>query len=136
MSRRLSRVVFAAGSSALLSSSLAIAGTTMATSTTEPEPGAVQIVPPDESFAGATLGEWGARWFQWFVSLPEDINPGSETTGEACGYGQDGPVFFTPYPSADATWNSFSYDCVVPEGAAIYVPRWVFDCSSVEAPPW
>jgi hypothetical protein len=41
------------GTSSLLTS-VAIAGTTEATSTTEPEPGAVQTVPPDESSAGAS----------------------------------------------------------------------------------
>jgi hypothetical protein len=28
--------------------------------------------------------------------MPEDINPNYDTTGERCGYGQSGPVFFMP----------------------------------------
>jgi hypothetical protein len=100
---------------------------------TEPAPpSAIEVLPPDESYAGATLGEWGARWSQWTLSLPEEINPGSETTGQACGYGQNGPVFFLP---ALLGRESLSYDCVVPEGTAIYVGWFVSNCSSVEAPP-
>ena len=68
MSRLRSRVLLAVGVSSLLLTSLAIADTTVATSTTEPEPGAVEILPPDESCGGATLGEWGARWWQWAES--------------------------------------------------------------------
>jgi pimeloyl-ACP methyl ester carboxylesterase len=45
--------LLAAGTSSLLAS-VAIAGTTAAASTTEPEPAAVQTVPPDESSAGAS----------------------------------------------------------------------------------
>ena len=52
MSRLRFRVLLAAGTTSLLTS-VAIAGTTEATSTTEPEPGAVQTVPPDESSAGS-----------------------------------------------------------------------------------
>jgi pimeloyl-ACP methyl ester carboxylesterase len=118
--------------------SIAPATDTMAeTSVATPETAEVEILPPDESFAGATLGEWGGRWMQWSVSLPTDVNPGSNTTGEACAYGQDGPVFFLPWAAAEATWDpSYSFDCVVPEGTAIYLTRWATNCSSVEAPPW
>src|SRR5262245_44884057 len=120
MSRLRSRVLLAAGSSALLLSSLAIPGTTAATSTTEPAPAAVQILPPDESFAGATLGEWHARWWQWALGLPG---------GFGCGDEQHGPVFFLP-PAFES-----SFDCVVPEGTAIYMIVYGDVCSSVQPPP-
>ena len=96
MSRLRFRGLLIAGSSALLLSSLALTDMAVATTEPAPEPGAVEILPPDESFAGATLGEWGARWWQWMVSLPEDIHPALDTTGERCGYGQHGPMFFLP----------------------------------------
>jgi hypothetical protein len=68
------------------------------------------------------------------VSLPTDIHPGSDTTGERCGYGQHGPVFFlTPVLGPGPT---YSYDCVVPEGTAIYEIVQVGNCSSVEPPPF
>ena len=63
---------------------------------TAPDGGGVEILPPDELWAGATRGEWDARWWQWAVSMPEEVNPGFDVTGERCGYGQFGPVFFVP----------------------------------------
>ena len=60
-----------------------------------PESAAVEILPPDEPWGGLTRGEWDARSWQWVLSLPEDINPWFDTTGERCGYGQSGPVSFS-----------------------------------------
>ena len=37
--------------------------------------GAVEILPPDESWAGLTRGELDARFWQWNMSMPEDVNP-------------------------------------------------------------
>jgi hypothetical protein len=92
----------------------------------------VEIVPPDESFAGATLGEWGARWWQWTHSFPADINPNFDTTGARCGYGQSGPVFSLPIGVEGATLSP----CVVAEGTAIYVIVSAIQCSNVEGPPF
>jgi len=98
-----------------------------------PTGGEVTILGPDESYAGATLGEWDAHWWQWAGSLPPEINPGVNVTGEACGYGQSGPVFFLP--------GTFSFDqaiqtCVVPEGTAIFVSVAGNECSTVEESPY
>jgi hypothetical protein len=108
--------------------------TVVETSVAESNTAAVEILSPDEPWAGASLGDWGAAWWQWAVSLPEDIHPGSDTTGERCGYGQHGPTFFLP-PSLTAE-PPFSYECVVPEGTAIYVVVSVGNCSSVEPEPY
>jgi hypothetical protein len=94
----------------------------------------VDILPPDEPYGGATLGAWGARWLQWIYSFPEDIHPGFDTTGERCGYGQHGPVFFLPPALGEGP--QFSYDCVVPEGTAIHVIYRGIFCSSLDAPPF
>jgi hypothetical protein len=61
-----------------------------------PTTGEVTILGPDESFGGATLGEWNARWFQWALSFPADVNPNVNPEGAGCGYGQAGPGFFLP----------------------------------------
>lgn len=94
----------------------------------------VEILSPDEPWAGVSLGEWGARWWQWTTSMPEDMHPGSDTTGERCGYGQHGPMFFLPIEVGPGP--SYSYECVVPEGTAIYVYVSVGNCSSVEPSPF
>ncbi len=102
---------------------------------TAPDGGGVQILPPDELWAGATRGEWDARWWQWAASMPEEVNPNFDTTGERCGYGQSGPVFFTP---ASFTFepNEPGFTCVVAEGTAIYVSVIGTECSTVEPPPF
>ena len=78
--------------------------------TTVAQPGALEILPPDETFGGATRGEWDARGVQRGFSMPEDISPNSAL---GCGLGQSGPVFFLPSHGR----------CVVPEGTAMFCIR-------------
>ena len=122
----------------------AVAATSVASST---ETAAVDILPPDQPWDGLTRGEWDARWFQWTVSLPVDVNPALDTTGERCGYGQSGSVFFLPVnadPSAAEGGDIFAQEppqpvertCVVAEGTAIYANPVSFDCSTAEPPPF
>ena len=101
---------------------------------TTPEAAAVEILPPDESWGGATLGEWGARWWQWTHSMPDAVNPNLDRTGEHCGYGQSGPVFLLPANFVGAT--PLESPCVVAEGTAIYVFVAGTQCSNVEEPPF
>jgi hypothetical protein len=98
-----------------------------------PAPGAVTILGPEESFGGATLGEWTAREWQWSVSFPPEINPSVNVSGPGCGYGQSGPVFFLP---GNFTPDPTDMTCVVPQGMAIFVPLGGSECSTVEAPPY
>ena len=95
---------------------------------------AVEILPPDEPWAGLTRGEWDARWWQWAVSMPEEINPNFDTSGERCGYGQSGPVFFLPGNVVGE--GPAEITCVVAAGTAIYVNVVGSECSTVEAPPY
>ena len=133
-------MLLAAVTSALLASGLGVAGSSVvATSDTIPdtsvaataEGAAVEILPPDEPFAGLTRGEWDARQWQWLVSMPVDVNPGDDTTGDRCGYGQSGPVFFVI-----GSGGGGDRTCVVAEGTAIYVVVATVECSTVEAPPF
>jgi len=98
-----------------------------------PAAGEVTILGPEESFGGATLGEWSARWFQWAFSFPPDVNPASNPGGGGCGYGQAGPVFFLP---ANFGRPGPTMTCVVPEGVAIYLSLGGSNCSTVEPPPF
>jgi len=93
----------------------------------------VEILEPAESYGGATRGEWDARWWQWAVSMPKDVNPNLDTTGERCGYGQSGPVFLLPGSFGGQTEP---ITCVVPEGTAIYATGGGSECSTVEPPPF
>lgn len=97
------------------------------------EVGGVTILGPDESYAGASHGEWDARQWQWAVSFPQEISPGFDETSERCGYGQFGPVFFLP---GSFTPEPKTVTCVVSEGTAILVGLGGAECSSVEPPPF
>ncbi len=114
---------------------LAVAGAPAIAQDATPTGGEVTILGPDESYAGATLGEWDARWWQWVHSLPVAINPNVEMTGDECGYGQSGPVFFLP---GDFTGEPVTTPtiCVVPEGTAIFVSVAGNSCTTVEPPPY
>jgi hypothetical protein len=86
----------------------------------------VDILSPDEPWAGLTRGEWDARGWQWSLSLPPDF----DASGGRCGYGQVEPVFFLPGSSqAEIT-------CVVAEGPAIFVKLAGVECSTVEPEPY
>ena len=138
MSRGHRRIAIATVMSASLLTGLAVADTTVATTpedtivetsvaaATTPEEASVEVLAPDESLAGVSRAEWTARAWQWWLSLPTDVNPSE--TNQGCGYGQAGPVYFLPF-SAD------NIHCVVAEGTAIYVTAEYAWCSTVEPAP-
>jgi len=124
--------------SASLLTGLALAETTVATTSedtivetsvvaaTSPEEASVEVLPPDESWTGVSRAEWTARAWQWWLSLPTDVNP--SMTHQGCSYGQAGPVYFLPI-GAD------NLHCVVAEGTAIYVTaEWGY-CTTTEPAP-
>ena len=100
----------------------------------EPAAGAIEILPPDETWGGLSRGEWDARWWQWILSTPADVNPGVDASGERCGHGQSGPVFFLPGSFGGV--DPVARTCVVAEGTAIYVTPANVECSTVEPPPF
>jgi hypothetical protein len=152
MSRRRARILFAAVMSSVLAG-LAVADSSSATTpdtVTESsesasdtvvgssvpattEGAAVEIRPRDELWAGVTRAEWEARSWQWSVSMPKAVNPSFDATGDRCGYGQFGPVFFLPGVYFD---NVREFTCVVAEGTAIYANTFGTECSTVEPPPF
>jgi len=138
MSRGHRRIAIATVMSASLLTGLAVADTTVATTpedtivetsvaaATTPEEASVEVLAPDESLAGVSRAEWTARAWQWWLSLPTDVNP--SMTNQGCGYGQAGPVYFLPI-GAD------NIHCVVAEGTAIYVTAEYTWCSTIEPAP-
>jgi hypothetical protein len=90
--------------------------------TTPPETPSLEILPPDESWGGATRGEWNARGWQRVVSLPPESD---------CGSGQFGPMFFLT-----GSFGAAEETCVVAEGIAIFVVVTGAECSTVEPPPY
>jgi hypothetical protein len=77
-----------------------------------------------------TYGEWTARWWQWLVSIPEDRNPAADETGENCGEGQSGPVWFLA-----GTFGGLNVrNCDIPAGKYIMFPVINAECSYAEYP--
>ena len=97
----------------------------------EATPAAGVVLPPEAEVDGVNLAAWSARSWQWSFSFPQDINPAFDTTGEVCGYGQSGPVFFLA-----GSERSVERSCVIPQGVYVFVPLLGSECSIVEPPPF
>lgn len=91
------------------------------------------VFPPNARPYGATLGEWQARWFRWFIEIPAPTNPLFDETGELCGINQRGPVWFT---APVAGLGTITRNCTVPAGKALFFILLGNECSNVEPPPF
>ncbi|HEX2914695.1 MAG TPA: hypothetical protein VH186_28095 [Chloroflexia bacterium] len=87
-----------------------------------------KVLPPQSSAFGKTYGEWSAMWWQWAFSIPVPDNPLLDQTGEKCGVGQSGKVWFlvgtfvnTLTPTGD-TLGQATRNCTIPAGKAIFFP--------------
>lgn len=78
------------------------------------------VYPPGSAPYNLTYGQWSAKWWQWALSLPQDINPLIDQTGEHCAQGQNqtSPVWFL----AGTAGGSVERTCTIPEGKAILFP--------------
>jgi hypothetical protein len=86
--------------------------------------------PADTIQYNLTYGEWTGRWWQWLVSTPEDRNPSADETGENCGEGQSGPVWFL----AGTFGGLNERNCDIPAGKSIMFPVLNGECSYAEYP--
>ena len=91
------------------------------------------VLPPDAVVAGASIGEWSARQWQWFLSSPQKASPLFDDTGARCWYGQSGPVFFL---AGSGTGESYERSCTIPAGVAVFVPLGGSECSTIEPEPY
>jgi AAA15 family ATPase/GTPase len=76
--------------------------------------------------------KWTEKWWQWAFSIPKDNNPIVDKTGENCGKGQEGPVWYL----AGTTKNSShaKRNCVIPHQKSILFPIIVSLFSRSEKP--
>jgi hypothetical protein len=109
------------GAKALAVLSLSVALMTVGTSgpARAHDDGRASVIPIDAVAYGSTYGEWGARYWQWVLSIPAATNPGSDTTGEFCREGQQGPVWFL---GSTFTSDPVTRHCTVPAGKALFFP--------------
>lgn len=88
---------------------------------------------PTDSALGMSLGDWGAAWWQWVLSIPADRTPLKDETGSLCAEGQGaGPVFFL----AGSWVGEVQRTCEVSAGQALFFPLINTECSTVEPDPW
>ena len=91
------------------------------------------VLPPDAPAYGLTYEAWIARFAQWTHSLPAAIHPAADATGELCGLGQAGPVFFLAQAGDQ---EAIERTCTVPAGTALLLPLLSASCTTVEPPPF
>ena len=65
-----------------------------------------------------SYAEWTARWWQWALSLPIDINPVTDPTGKHAPKRQSGPVWFL----AGTLGGVVTRCCNIPTDKAILLP--------------
>jgi hypothetical protein len=54
----------------------------------------IKIYSRDTKPFDTTWEEWTARWWQWILSIPKDVNPGNDKTGKNFRDQADSPVLF------------------------------------------
>jgi TonB family protein len=69
---------------------------------------------------GKTYEEWTVAYRQWLAAIPAASNPGVDLTGEFCGEGQSGPVWFLASHIGGPA--AVERECHMPAGKALYVP--------------
>jgi hypothetical protein len=68
-----------------------------------------------------------AKWWEWALSIPPNINPLADPTGDNCDVDQKGPVWYL----AGTTGGSAVRECTIPEGKSILFPIINVFCSDV-----
>ena len=81
---------------------------------------------------GQSYAKWTEKWWQWAFSIPKDVSPIIDSTGENCAKGQWGPVWFL----AGTTNHIFNAkrSCVIPRRKSMLFPLIVSQFSRSEKP--
>lgn len=90
----------------------------------------IDVYSPDSKPFGLSYSDWTAKWWQWGLSIPKDVNPIGDKTGEYCDQEQQGPVWFL----AGTFGGEAVRSCVIPEGKAILLAPMNAECSNAENP--
>ncbi|WP_415310101.1 hypothetical protein [Candidatus Nitrosocosmicus sp. FF01] len=79
-----------------------------------------EVFPPDSKPYGLSYEEWSAKWMKWLASIPGEVNPSNDETGQFCATGQNatGPVWFL---AGTSDKNGAERDCTIPEGKSILI---------------
>jgi hypothetical protein len=90
------------------------------------------VFPLDSKPFGMSYEDWTLKLWHWLLSIPSDINPSLDQTGERCAQGQDinSTVFFL----IGAGGSTAERTCTIPVGKAIFIPINAVECSFLEFP--
>ena len=77
-----------------------------------------QVVAPDSTVDGKTMGEWVKDWALWAFTEPEETNPMYDETGEYQHLNQEGPVWFVAGSFGGSEHLSFD----VPSDKYLFAP--------------
>jgi hypothetical protein len=88
------------------------------------------VYPVNSKPYGMSYGDWTAKWWQWAVSIPKDINPGADMTGKNCALKQSGPVWFL----AGTFGGPATRTCTIQAGNAILLPLLNSQCNYLAKP--
>jgi hypothetical protein len=97
------------------------------------------VVPPDSNEFGNSYGEWSARWWQWLLSISNDMNPNFDNDPVShCAVAQTGQVWFLAgaFPGGP---SAVTRSCTIPAGKDVLLPlrnaifgEGVGDCTAAE----
>lgn len=91
------------------------------------------VFPADSRPYGMSYAEWSAEWWEFTLRVP-NFDPVAEGHAPNCRPSDDPRVWFlVGIFNPDA---SRAIECVLPAGAALFLPVLNVGCSSVEAPPF
>ncbi len=75
--------------------------------------------PPGAPMAGRSVALLTADWWQWAMSMPDEVNPVRDRTGAHCGMGQRGEVWFLAGGFGSSRIHRV---CTVPYGKTLLFP--------------
>lgn len=73
------------------------------------------------------------KYWQWIISIPSDVSPVNDKTGDRCGYDQLNSTFPVFYLS-DAGGGKAERTCKVPLGKGLLIPLMTVEVSDKEVP--
>lgn len=90
----------------------------------------------NEIIAGLTYGEWTARWWQWALSIPANVNPLVDLTGQHASLNQPKEVWFLSgiFGETNVTKPFPHRVCKVPANTPILIPVINCEADKIEYP--
>jgi hypothetical protein len=96
------------------------------------KPNQISCFTPDDKPYGFTYGQWTAKWWEWILSIPAQINPLSDDTGRYAHVCQAGPVWFIAGTLGE---NKLPRRiCTIPSDKSILFPVINYEANIIENP--